>query len=184
MTREIREVHAKACREGYSAFFFERGGKYRLDFLEETKEKREETKKRLGVHFQAVMKIVFRGRNGSEKDRWLGILAFLYEQGKIVAGQRIVISRGIEKGIREAIFELEKIDENLAWVYGEERVVFGNEIEVLGVDEEFSESFEGEGREEFEGMSAEEFDGITSMPACDLPETLHYLAKERKIFSP
>lgn len=35
-----------------------------------------------------------------------------------------------------------------------------------------------------ERMSAEEFDGITSIPACDLPETLHYLAKERKIFSP
>ena len=151
MTKEIREVRAGARREGYKARFFQRGGKFRIDWLPEEKTLE------LPRHFGAVQKIVFRGRGGGEKERWLGILAILYAEGKLRAGKRVRISRGIEVGAEEALMDLTELDESLAGLYGEERVVFDNTIEVVNEAMEEEEGFEGSERTEFEESSPEKW---------------------------
>ena len=78
MAEEVKRVRAKAIREGFSARFFERGGKYRIDFSEESEQELRKIRERLGRHFLNVLKVVFRGRGGGEKERWIGIFAFLY----------------------------------------------------------------------------------------------------------
>ena len=70
----IREVKASGRRKGYAAKFFERGGKFRLDFLEMNESEKEKLKEKLGVHFSVLLKIVFRGRGGGEKEKIQAIL--------------------------------------------------------------------------------------------------------------
>ena len=156
--KEIREVFAKARREGYSAFFFQRGGKTRLDFLLPKKDEQKKIPDRLGVHFQAMRKIVFRGSGGEAKERWMGILTILYGEGVLKKGEKIKISRAIQEGAEEALRELEALDENLAKLYLEEKTIGENEIEIIEDEKtEFEQGFEGKKREEFEQMSAEEW---------------------------
>lgn len=155
MTREVREVRAGARREGYQARFFERGGKFRMDWLPE------EEKPELPRHFEAVLKIIFRGRGGGAKERWLAILVTLYAEGKLRAGERLKISRGLvgkeEKMVKTAARELEELDGQLAGLYGEEKVVFGNIIEVVDEAGDEEEGFEGSERTEFDGSSPEKW---------------------------
>ncbi|MBR3204070.1 ATP-dependent DNA helicase RecQ [Candidatus Saccharibacteria bacterium] len=163
MVKQIRMVRAGARKEGYFSRFFERGGKFRLDYLRESREFLIENKKKLGCHFSGVEKVVFRGRSGGEKEKWLAILTFLYREGKIKGGDKIFVEEGMSGGIHEALAELGDIDGVFAKIFGEEKVVFGNKIEIIhemnktGEKNEIFESFEGRGREEFEGMSAEEW---------------------------
>ncbi|MBR3257012.1 RecQ family ATP-dependent DNA helicase [Candidatus Saccharibacteria bacterium] len=175
MTEEVKRVRAKAIREGFSARFFERGGKFRVDFFEESEQELRKIREGLGRHFLNVLKVVFRGRGGGEKERWISIFAFLYYQGKIREGERIIVELSVEqtaaeereevklrieekkKAIEGALRELEGIDEALAKVFGERKAVGGNRIILKTNNLEVKNIFEGEGRKEFFGMSAEEY---------------------------
>ena len=151
-SREIREVKAGPRRPGFSVRFFQRGGKFRIDYFEEEKPK-------LPRHFDALRKIVFRGHGGGEKERWMGILMFLYGEGKIRNGEKLRVSRQLllGGGVEEALEELQRIDKALARIYKEEEIKFSNEI--LEIENEESEEigFEGQGREEFQGKSTEKW---------------------------
>lgn len=159
MIGDIREVFAGARRKGFVARFFELGGKFRLDYQRKTLGELRDRRRELGRHFQAVMKIAFRGKRGGRKEKWVGILAFLYWEGLIKAGDKIRVTRGIFEGILEAKEELERLETAVAEIYGEERCVFGNSIEIADDEEseELEQGFDGEGREEFGGMCAEEW---------------------------
>ena len=163
----IREVRARGRREGFFARFLERGGKFRLDFRREDEARRKEIRERYGVHFQILLKIIFRGRGGGVREKIEAILATLYLEGKLEAGERILVEEGMfEKNLeeerkifREAIEELEEIERDLAEIYEEERVISGNRVEFFAREKEkrLEQFFDGEGREEFQGKSAEEY---------------------------
>lgn len=157
----MREVKARGRREGFLGRCFEVGGvKFRVDFRARGGDAKkgdgvaEEGKERLGVHFLALRKILFRGKGG-KRERLMVILAFLYLEGVLWSGEKVKISRDLyEEG---AIEELEELEGRLAEIYGEERVIFGNEIEVLeGGEGEDEQWFDGKGREEFSGRTTEE----------------------------
>ena len=168
MPKEVREVKAGPVQEGLLTRFFEVGKtKFRLDFSEPEKEAK------LPRYFQALLKIVFRGRNG-EGGRLLAILATLYQEGVVRRGEKIRISRGIfEDG---AFQELKELSENLAKIYGEENII-ENEIEVFEEEDERKQGFEGEPRKEFDGKSAEEF----FFREILLPELLEIGGEEKRI---
>lgn len=157
----IREVKARGRRKGYAAKFFERGGKFRLDFLEMNESEKEKLKEKLGVHFSVLLKIVFRGRGGGEKEKIQAILATLYQEGKIEGGDKIEVERGLfrEEVLEEGLRELEEIEGGLAEIYGEKRVIFKNKIEIVerGDRTGLEQLFDGERREEFDKKSAEEY---------------------------
>ncbi len=163
----IREVRARGKREGFSSRFFQRGGKFRLDFRREGEKRREKIRKRYGVHFQILLKVIFRGRGGGVKERIEAILVTLYSEGKLGTGERILVEEGMfgrnsEEGrgiFREALEELEEIEGDLAEIYEEKKVISGNEVEFFSREEEekLEQFFDGEGREEFSGKSAEEY---------------------------
>ena len=158
---EIREVQARERREGYFTRFLERGGKFRLDFSEIGKEERKELIRKLGVHFFVLEKIVFRGRGGGEREKLQAIFTALYREGKVKAGGTIKIEKGIfrTEEIRRALEELGEIEESLAGIYEERRVIRENRVEVFEREEreELEQKFDGEGREELEGRTAEEY---------------------------
>lgn len=162
---EIREVFASGRKLGLEARFFERGGKWRLDFVRETEGEREKIRERLGRHFEAVLKIVFRGRGGGARERLMAIFATLYLEGKLRAQEKVRISRGVigasgqeAREVAEgALRELEKVDECLAKIYGEKRAVFGNRVEIVKDDGENVQGFQGEKRKELGGRTAEEW---------------------------
>ena len=148
---EIREVQARERREGYFTRFLERGGKFRLDFSEIGKEERKELIRKLGVHFFVLEKIVFRGRGGGEREKLQAIFTALYREGKVKAGGTIKIEKGIfrTEEIRRALEELGEIEESLAGIYEERRVIRENRVEVFEREEreELEQKFDGEGRE-------------------------------------
>ncbi|MBQ8996641.1 RecQ family ATP-dependent DNA helicase [Candidatus Saccharibacteria bacterium] len=154
MTKEIRDVRAGARREGYVAKFFQRGGKFRIDYCPEA------GKPELPRYFEVLQKIVFRGRGGGEKERWLAIWTVLYAQGKLTRGRAIKLSKELAsevKAAQEALAELAELDERVARLYGEASVVVENEISVTRRKARGGTACEGGAREEFGNKSAEEW---------------------------